>query len=1030
MPFEIPDHHTSLAVLHDGCEAPHAYFIPYETASAAERDNRAASRNFRSLCGTWDFRYYASAAEFPDFRSPEYDRAGMDKLTVPMNWQMALGRGYDVPNYTNVNYPYPVDPPHVPAENPCGLYIRDFTYTEAPDKETYLVFEGVDSCFYVFVNDRYAAYSQVSHMTSEIRISDYLVPGRNTLKVLVYKWCDGSYLEDQDMWRMSGIFREVYLLSRDRIHITDIEVKTELSEDFGTAKVSVILSSNAALTAGMRLLSPSGELLAEKKSRNAAESRTELGSITSPQLWSDEEPTLYALEIHAGTEYIRIPIGLRRIEVRGKVILLNGKAIKAKGVNRHDSHPLLGHATPLAHMVEDILIMKRHNVNMVRTSHYPNDPRFPGLCDRYGILLCDETDLECHGIGWGAYPKAPNPLPTNSDAWTPSYLDRAERMLERDKNHPSVIFWSVGNESGWGKNHRLMAEYFHRRDGSRQVHMEDESRFKAERLWSADAAVRDSAAEFDAYLDIESRMYPSVEEMRKLYVEDPRITKPLFLCEYCHAMGNGPGDLKDYWDLIWQHEELFGGCVWEFTDHSVDIGTEPEAPQYTYGGDFGDHPNDGNFCVDGLVYPDRRPHTGLLELKNVIQPIRATMGTDGRVTLRNLRFFKDASDLSLVYWIEANGEAVYAGRMTELAIPPQEEICCDLVPATLPEQGILTLNLSFRQHAPTAWAPAGYEVGNAQFVLRDTLSPVPAPAARNRLVLTETDAAYAVADGDTEYRIGKWNGLLTGITAEGTEMLSDALTPVIWRAPTDNDRNVRNDWERNGYNRTFSNCRSVCVEKEAAEEIVLRATMVLAAAAQRPVLRLDVRYIFRPGCGVTVDCDAARTEDHKLFLPRFGLRLHMPEGNESMQYFGYGPMESYSDKRLAARLSRYETTVSANFEHYVRPQENGAHGGCRYAAVSAASGQGLCFFADGFSFSASHFTPEQLTETAHDYALRPLRETVVILDYRQSGIGSNSCGPWLSEKEQFNEKQFRFRLRILPAFLGDTDLFEEAAREV
>ncbi len=1038
MPFSVPDYHRSLAHLHVGCEKPHAYFIPYDTVAGAARDNRAESAYFRSLCGTWDFQYFATSAELPDFTAPWFDRSGMDKLTVPMNWQLALGRGYDVPNYTNINYPFPVDPPHVPDDNPCGLYIRDFSYEPAEGKETYLVFEGVDSCFYLYVNDRFAAYSQVSHMTSEVRVTDYLHPGKNTLKVLVYKWCDGSYLEDQDMWRLSGIFREVYLLERDAAHLTDLFVRCDTTPDFSAADLRVEAEASAPLTLTYTLTSPDGKNVAEGACEVDGKGTLTLPTLKNPVLWSDERPALYTLLFHAGTEYIALPVGVRRVEIAGKAFLLNGKKIKLRGVNRHDSHPLLGHATPLDHMREDLYLLKRHNVNMVRTSHYPNDPRFPGLCDRLGILLCDETDLECHGIGWGKYPLEPNPLPTNRDEWTASYLDRAERMLERDKNHPSVIFWSVGNESGWGKNHRRMAEYFHRRDGSRPVHIEDESRFKKDHLLSSDPACQEMAKKLDEYLDFESRMYPSPEEMETLYVKDRRFNKPLFLCEYCHAMGNGPGDLKEYWDLIWAHDELMGGCVWEMTDHSVAIGDRVyDAPHYTYGGDFGDKPNDGNFCVDGLVYPDRRPHTGMLELKNVIMPLGVTW--EGKcLTIRNRRYFRDLSDLSAAYWVEVDGQAIFSGILPALAILPQEEKTYELPLPELPEDGTVTLNLSFRCHEASAWAPIGYEIGTAQFLLQDCRHPVPVTA-RGRLLLETDEYAYTVTDGETVYRIDRVHGQITSIVSNGTEMLCAPIAPTVWRAPTDNERYASGAYRACGYDRAAVKCYGTQIEEESAARTVLSAAFSMGAKALRPFLSGTVRYTFRPGCGVTLTYEIHRHETEfftpmwgipEPFLPRFGVRVTMPEGSETMRYFGYGPMESYRDKHRAARLSLFESSVSGNFEHYIRPQENGSHWDCRAASVANAAGQGLCFFAPHFSFSASHFTPEQLAATMHDYELRPMRETTVILDYEQSGIGSNSCGPILADAYRLKEHDFTFSLRILPAFVGDVSLFREAAKEL
>ncbi len=1032
MPFHIPDHHKSLSTLHVGCEAPRAYFVPYDTAASALAGNRAASAYFKSLCGTWDFRYYPSDRELPDLTAPELDRADMDRITVPMNWQMALGRGYDVPQYTNVAYPIPLDPPHVPAENPCGLYVRDFSYTRREGQEVYLVFEGVDSCFYLYVNDRFAAYSQVSHMTSEIRVTDLLRPGKNTIKVLVYKWCDGTYLEDQDMWRMSGIFREVYLLAREGKHIRDVAVHADLSPALDRATLGVDLQCTAPLAVSYRLLAPDGTCLQEGEGRVGETGTLTLKDLVAPSLWSDEDPALYTLLLQAGQEYICLPFGVRRVEIRGKAFLLNGKPIKLKGVNRHDSHPQLGHATPLAHMIEDLMICKRHNVNMIRTSHYPNDPRFPGLCDKYGIMLCDEADLECHGNGWGNYRKEPNPLMTNDDAWTEAYLDRAARMLQRDKNHPSVIMWSVGNESGWGKNHRLMAEYFHEQDGTRPVHMEDESRFAIQALTRNDGDP-EIAAMFEklrAYTDFESRMYPSVEEMRTHYVEDPRIDRPLFLCEYSHAMGNGPGDLKAYWDLIYAHEELMGGCVWELIDHSVDTGDALTGHRYTYGGDFGDTPNDGNFCVDGLVYPDRRPHTGLLEYKNVIQPLRVEAQEGSTVTLRNMRYFRPADDLALYWWLEKDGQPYRSGYIGSLAIAPQTAQTYDLGYGALP-QGTVTLTLSVRQTAPTAWSPAGYEVGLTQFVLQEAAQQ-PLPARPGTLMLEENRHAFVVTDGDVVYTVDKTSGGLSSIVDNGTELLCAPMQPTIWRAPIDNDRGVRGEWQRDKLDRVAVDCRSVTAEKSTADRVEICASICMAAPSIAPLLFAEVTYTFRPGSGAVVSCEVHRTPHYTQswtgaqFLPRFGIRFAMPEGFEDMTYFGYGPMESYSDKRQAARLSVFHNTVTENFEHYVRPQENGAHYGCRYAAVTAPSGQGLYIFAPSFSFSASHFTPEQITATAHDHELRPNRETTVIIDYRQSGSGSNSCGPALDPVHRLMERDFSFRFRVLPAFAGDILPEEEA----
>ncbi|MBQ4042737.1 MAG: glycoside hydrolase family 2, partial [Clostridia bacterium] len=540
MSLKMPYYHEDPHTLHVNCEEPRAYFVPYESEAAATTDNRASSRYFKSLSGAWDFRWYPCLSDVCDFTDASFTTEGMDKLTVPMNWQAELGRGYDVPNYTNVNYPYPVDPPYVPDANPCGLYVRDFTLPAyAEGKKIYLNFEGVDSCFYLWVNDSFAAYSQVSHMTSEIDITALVKTGKNTLKVLVLKWCDGSYLEDQDMWRFSGIFREVYLLYRDPAHIRDVFVRPSLSDDFRTGGFKIELDKTGEVPVSLKLLDPAGKVVAE----GPAENSTVIG-LSEVSLWSDELPNLYTLYLYAGNEVIRIDCGLRRIEVKNKVVYINGQKVKARGVNRHDSHPLLGHATPFEHMVRDLHIMKAHNVNMVRTSHYPNDPRFTALCDKLGLYVCDEADIETHGFA----PAGNWDQLTDSEEWTEAYVDRARRMLERDKNHPCIIIWSVGNESGVGRNHRAMSDYFRTRDGSRLVHSEDATRRLMWNFTSQDEAKRKDVV--CDYIDIDSRMYPTVDDCINHYIKNKNAKYPIFLCEYSHAMGNGPGDLKAYWDAI------------------------------------------------------------------------------------------------------------------------------------------------------------------------------------------------------------------------------------------------------------------------------------------------------------------------------------------------------------------------------------------------------------------------------------------------------------------------------------------------
>lgn len=1005
MPLNIPNYHQSTETLHVGCEKPRAYFVPFPCGCASKNAERGESTFFKSLCGEWNFKFFKSVNDVCDLSTE-----GSDKLTVPMSWQMALGRGYDVPNYTNVNYPIPYDPPFVPDENPCGLYSRKFTVPAAmAGKKIYLNFEGVDSAFYVWVNDEFAAYSQVSHMTSEIDVTSLVHAGENEIKVLVLKWSDGTYLEDQDMWRMSGIFREVYLLFRDETHIRDIFVHCDLDDSFTDADFTVDVDVTGKAEVEWTLDCPCGETISSGKCEVDESGKIVVPTVKNAKLWSDEEPNLYTLTLYCGNEYITLPIGARRVEIKDGCVVINGKKVKAKGVNRHDSHHLLGHATPVEHMIRDIMIMKAHNVNMVRTSHYPNDPRFTALCDKYGIYVCDETDLETHGARpWYALSRSPE--------WEGEYVDRVQRMVERDKNHPCVIFWSLGNESGWGQNHVAMHTWIKSRDTSRIVHYEG-----ANYDYNDGKYLRDVT-------DIESRMYPNPTWCDN-YCKNPERDEPLFLCEYSHAMGNGPGDLRDYWEVIEANDNFFGGCVWEFIDHSVAIGDKYGDPSFTYGGDFGDHPNDGNFCVDGLVYPDRRVHTGLEELKQAIMPVAVREVKPGTVAIKSRRYFKSLSDISMAWTVKVDGKAVKSGVHPNLDIAPEAEEVFEIVPENeLPAHGTVTLDLSFRQNKPTEWADVGYEVGFAQFIY-ERAEKIKAAPALYPVELCENREEYTVTVGETVYKISKFSGMITDICDNGEHLITKPVVPQIWRAPTDNDRNVQWDWRNSSIHNAKVKCYSTEVVKADENEAVILSKISLAAAPNEVVLRADVTYTVKYGMGIKIACDV-KWNIQKKHYPRFGMRLTMPEGAEQMRYFGYGPNESYVDKRLASKLGEYKSTVTENYEPYVFPQENSSHWGCRWADVHTVAGHGFLFTScEPFSFNASHFSPEQLTETRHHYELKREPETTVMLDMRMDGIGSNSCGPELAEKYRFNETEFSSSVTIKPVFAAEVNPYREAATE-
>ena len=1000
MPFGILDYHKKLDTRRLNVLEPRSYYVPYHSAESALDEVREYSENFISLCGEWDFRFYPSVSEATgDASAVEFE----EKLTVPMNWQYALGRGYDTPHYTNVNYPFTIDPPNVPESNPAGLYRRTFTLPEYYKGEVLLNFEGVDSCFYLFINGRFVGYSQVSHMTSEFLITDYVHSGINEMRVLVVKWCDGSYLEDQDMYRASGIFREVYILCRPTARLCDVYLRPTLTKEGG--RLAVEVSATKKIEVKALLLDKEGNTLSEVSQRIKA-GTIDVGTVREPRLWSDESPYLYTLLLIANGEYIPFRFGFRTVSVSNKTVLINGKAVKAKGVNRHDSHPLLGHATPYEHMKRDVMIMKAHNVNTVRTSHYPNDPRFYELCDEYGIYVVDEADLECHGMGV----RCESPL-TASPKWRDAYVERARLMLERDKNHTSIIMWSVGNESGSGANHLAMSEYFRSRDNTRLIHAEDESRAACfidmhahgEKLdgWGMDHISRGhgSIEDYRATYDVESRMYPD-DSMIDYYLSE-RTDKPFFMCEYSHAMGNGPGDLKHYWDIIYKHDCFFGGCVWEFTDHSAAVGDVYTSPKYTYGGYFGNTPNDVNFCVDGLVYPDRRAHVGLLELKEVLKPLALEYSED-TLTVTSRRCFTTLDDLELYYTFEHNGKKVDCGRLTlDVAAGESKQFRLPRVD----KAGIVTLNVSVRQKLPTDWADACYEVGREQFIISDTLSPDLSTDGAVRIIQGYDNYA-AITDGVT-FVIDRASGLLSEIYNGTENILTSPLRPTLWRAPTDNDRRVRLEWQSAGYDKMTTECRGISLTTDGSivSELELKAD-------GKTLGGLAVTYRFGKG-QATLEA-SLKLDGGAEFIPRFGFRTTLGEKYENITYFGYGPHEAYEDKRLSAHLTTHVTTATENYEPYIKPQENGAHFGTRWAMLLSAQGFGLYVAAESFSLSASHYSPEQLTKTDYNWQLSPERDVTLIIDYRNSAVGSNSCGPRLHEEYRIKEKDISFSFKLKP----------------
>lgn len=937
------------------------------------------------------------------FWEPEFPCEGFSPLPVPSCWQTM---GYDRHQYTNTRIPFPYDPPYVPVENPCGAYRRQFSLEKKENRRYLLNFEGVDSCFYVWINGTLAGFSQVSHSTSEFDVTGLLQSGENTIAVLVLKWCVGSYFEDQDKFRMSGIFREVYLLERDESYIRDFFVQTNIKQEGALAEVAVSMEfTGDTAPVSYRLLDAAGT--------ECACGQCETGNFTirleNPVLWNAEAPYLYTLLLDCGEESIPQEVGIRQVEIVDRVIRLNGKPVKFRGVNRHDSSPVDGAAVTLQHMRADLQLMKAHNINAIRTSHYPNAPEFLRMCDRYGFYVIAEADIECHTVtdlyGYGG--GADFARLANDPTYGALILDRVQRSVTRDKNRPSVLLWSMGNESGYGCNFEAALAWTKQADPTRLTHYESN-------IYHYDWYKPDRSN-----LDVYSKMYDSIQMVLD-YFANPDYERPFILCEYCHAMGNGPGDLEDYAQLIERFDGLAGGFIWEWCDHAIDMGpTAAGKKRYFYGGDFGEFPHDGNFCMDGLVYPDRRPHTGLLEYKNVLRPLRFTAEdlSQGRFSVRNMLDFTNAKDFICVsYEIAQNGLPVASGQLEEQALDlfPHQSVEFTL---PLPEglRGDYTIRFLLTQKTDTPLTKAGHALGFEQLGKDAPLAPsLPAPA--GALTVVEDGGAVFVKGALFEYTYNKHTGAFSHMVYQNNNLLEKPMEYNIWRAPTDNDRRIRLEWEKCGYHRASSRGYETTVERQNGR-VVLRSHVGITAVYIQRILDLDVVWTIDAGGGLTFSADVKKCPVTP-FLPRFGLRLFLPGDFEQAEYFGYGPYESYVDKHRASYLGRFKAKVRALHEDYIKPQENGSHWDCRLLKLQSRR-TGLCAWnEEGFSFNASHYTQEELTQKPHNFELMECGHTVLCLDAAQSGVGSNSCGPQLLEQYRL-DGDFSFGLSIFPYLLEE-----------
>ncbi len=991
-------------------EPGHATLMVYPDAGTALTGRREASRYFQCLNGNWKFHWVRRPEDRPrEFFRPDYDVSHWAEIPVPSNWQM---QGYDFPHYSNIRYPFEKNPPFIRHDhNPVGSYRRAFTVPASwQGRQVFIHFDGVESAFYIWVNGQEAGYSEDSRTPAEFNITKYLRPGPNVLAVEVYRFSDGSYLEDQDFWRLSGIFRDVYLFSTADLHIRDFEIRTPFDAAYRDAelRVNVKLRNYGAQSAAARVEAALFDMSGRQLMELAAQQTTApaggevsldfAAAVQNPRKWSAEIPELYKLLLTVKdsggrvVEVIPCLFGFRQVEIKGGQLLVNGRAIYLKGVNRHEHDPDLGHVPTTAMMIKDIELMKRHNINAVRTSHYPNTPEWYELCDRYGLYLIDEANIESHGMGY-----RPDQTLANKPEWQKAHLDRIERMVERDKNHPSVIIWSMGNEAGDGINFVKASEWIHRRDPGRPVHYE-----RAERR---------------RHVDIVSPMYHRIEQIVEYAKSNP--DRPLILCEYAHAMGNSVGNLQDYWDAIEKYKVLQGGFIWDWVDQGLRHRTGPGEEFWAYGGDFGDKPNDGNFCVNGLVQPDRKPNPSLYEVRKVYQYIKVEPAdlAAGKVRIRNKYAFRSLDFVDIDWAVAVDGVEVETGRLPKMSLEAGEsqEVT---VPFRKPElkpgsEAFLTVRFSLSDDA--LWARRGHVVAWDQLELPFEAPPLPKAdvAAMPAVKLSESGSAFLVAGGDFQLTIGKRTGSIESFKANGKELIAAPPAPNFWRAPIDNDIGNKMPkrlgiWWQAGPQREV---RSVTGEQAGPQVVRITAEAILPAGGSR---YRNTYTVYGSG-DVVVEADfqpSGRLPE----LPRFGMQMAVPAEFSRMAWYGRGPHENYWDRKTGAAVGLYSGAVEELIHIYVRPQENANRTDVRWVALTNSEGAGL--LAVGMpllSVSAWPFTMDQLQQARHTHELPRDNKITVNLDYMQTGVGGDdSWGALPHPQYTLYSKPYRYKFRLRP----------------
>ena len=1001
---------------------PRASFKSFPSKELALTNDNRYTHSYKSLNGKWKFLFLESPEYSPEkFYLPDFNTENFGTITVPSNWQC---EGYGQMQYSNIFYTLPINPPYVPTENQTGIYKRDFFIDERFfDKKIIIKFCGVDSAFSLWINGKEVGYSKGSRMEAEFDITEFIKIGKNHVTVRVYQFSDATYLEDQDMWMMSGIFRDVELFALPKNHIYDIKIVSNIDDDIKNGSLDLTIKFNQDVNNEilLELLDKNGKTIFEEIVKNSSKEFSLNKQVENVLPWSAEIPNLYKLivtvkENSKVTEVITQNIGFRTIKLIGETFLVNGVAIKLKGVNRHDYNPKNGRVVSKEEIQQDIILMKKHNINAIRTAHYPNSSYLYDLCDEYGMYLIDETDMESHGLVFTS-----NPTCISDDKeWEKHFVSRLLRMIERDKNHPSIIIWSLGNEAPFGENFRKMAKVCRQTDPTRLVHYEGD--YKSE------------------VTDVYSTMYPWIEilnepqpksnlpwlelsEIINLNDVIEECKKPVILCEYAHAMGNGPGNLKEYQDLFYKHPKLQGGFVWEWFDHGIESYDDNGNKFYKYGGDFKDEPNDGNFCIDGLLMPDRTPSPGLIEYKKVIEPI-TTEEIDinlGKIRLINRYDFKDLDCFYLEYSVLEDDKLIESGTLELPSIPARTE-----KEITIPynkDINIKTgakyyLNISYKLKYSTPFAQSGYELANAQFILpfyKEGANILP----YGSLNLQEKCGVLFIEGNNFEMQFDLVKGYIKNITRDNKNIILDGPRLNFWRAPIDNDLHIINEYKKVHFmNLQREIIQNVEYKLENKNTLKIVVNSINSSLQRTWYYKSTYIYTIFPTGDILVDIMA--TPDGKLetapkMLPKIGVTMKVNKDLENVKYRGLGPYENYPDSKEAAMMGVYKNSVDTMFTNYVKPQENGNRMGCDFASLTDDRGIGLVVSTKGeFNFSTSYYEVRDLEEARHTIDLKKNDYIILNIDYKQNGVGSNSCGQSQLDKYRVKFEEFKFSFKITP----------------